>query len=45
MSNYFTLTRKSDLKAGPVRFVEIDDELRKHFDQILGAVLFPNTLD
>lgn len=33
MPNNFTLTRKSDLKAGPVLFAEIDDELRKHFKE------------
>jgi len=31
MPNYFQLTRKSNLKAGPVSFVEIDEEICKHF--------------
>lgn len=32
MPNYFTLTRKSNLEAGPVKLQEIDEELCKHFN-------------
>jgi hypothetical protein len=32
MPNYFQLTRKSNPEAGPVKFVDIDAELCKHFN-------------
>lgn len=31
MPNCFTLTRKSDLEAGPVPFITIDNEMCAHF--------------
>lgn len=38
MPNCFTLTRKSNLEAGPVKFVEIDAELCKHFNEPVDEV-------
>ena len=38
MSYHFSLTRKSDLNAGPVDLQEIDDEVCVHF----GVVSDPN---
>lgn len=32
MPNCFSLTRKSDLKAGPVKLTTIDEEMCKHFN-------------
>jgi hypothetical protein len=33
MPNCFSLTRKSDLDAGPVALQQIDDEMRRHFKE------------